>query len=315
MKLAKDVHSLIDVHSDLKKYNLPLMETLNPCQQAYYYDTDNYCITYRIKLDLLNFSRWRLKVPTRVVGFPFSICHQGFKGNLEDVLPQIKGLTVVLNANEKLEKNCGNTLSTYVFENRFKDFESYLKALRSPYRYRINKALKKGKTLKIKTIEPQAFNSKYYKLYEEVFNNSNDQLEKLTLDFFQTYPAEIITFEDYLGEAVGFVQLKIVSNELMFLFGGFNKEVNLKYDLYYNMLLYIIKRGIESKVKTINMGQTADESKIKVGCTEEEKYLYCYHSNRLLNKLINTLIPLFSFKRYAIKHHVFKEGNHADSAL
>src|SRR5665648_661738 len=97
-----------------------------------------------------------------------------------------------------------------------------------------------------------------------------------------------------------------MNDRLCFMFGGFRQEDNERYDLYYNMLLKIVETGIDKKVGVIEFGQTAEESKLKIGCREEFKYLYVHHSNPVFNWFIQKMLPLFSYKPYQIKHHVFK---------
>jgi len=293
----------------LSQYDLGVLEKVNPCNQKYHMNEEEFFITYDMKLNILNFNKYlNLRVPATMVGLPFSVCAQAFKGDIQSFVKGLKGMTVVLNCDEPIERNCGQTLSTYIFENRFRDFGEYLDALRSNYRYRIQKALKKRDRLTIEKIESKDFDEELYQLYEEVFNNSEDQLEKLSLGFFQTYPGEIYVFKTVEGESLGFVQTKAFGDELLFLFGGFSREYNSKYDLYYNMILWIIELGIKGQYRTINMGQTADATKLKVGCKEQKKYMYCFHSNAVLNGVLGKLVPYFSYKSYAIEHRVFKRN-------
>lgn len=73
------------------------------------------------------------------------------------------------------------------------------------------------------------------------------------------------------------------------------------------MLLKIVEIGIEKKVKIVEFGQTAEESKLKIGCKEVYKYLYVHHSNFILNYIIQKLLPLMSYRPYRVRHNVFKE--------
>ncbi|TJX66505.1 hypothetical protein E8P77_07610 [Soehngenia saccharolytica] len=73
------------------------------------------------------------------------------------------------------------------------------------------------------------------------------------------------------------------------------------------MLLKIVEEGIILGVDRINFGQTSEESKLKIGCREEERYLSIYHHNRRINRVLQLLVPYFSYKPYDIKHNVFKD--------
>ena len=195
-----------------------------------------------------------------------------------------------------------------MFENSFEAFDDYLNKLRSSYRRRINKALTYRSNLIIKKIENSDFSEKHYKLYLSIMERTDNPLETLPIEFFQNYEAEIYEFIDKeTRNVIGFIQLKKFDDRMCFLFVGFNKDEVKKYDLYYNMLLKIIEVGIENKVQIIEFGQTAEESKLKIGCKEVYKYLYVHHSNTIINFIIQKLLPFMSYRPYKTVHHVFKE--------
>lgn len=320
MSKYKSINNLAE---ELNKLNLPyeeeieeliplldLLEKLNPCNQEYELVEDNIIISYSLKLNLLNFRNiFPLKANVQIIGLPVSVCLSGYLGDdgvTEKVIKQRKGLKVLLNGDSPL-KGGGKTLSTFVFENRFSNFDEYLNSLRSPYRRRINKALKQREKLIIRNFSRNEFSHEHYKLYLSIMNRTENPLETLPIEFFQEYEAELFEFIDKeTNEAIGFIQLKDFGDKLYFLFGGFNKEDIEAYDIYYNMLLKIIETGIEKCVREIEFGQTAEESKLKIGCKEKYKYLYIHHSNPLINFIIQMLVPLFTYKTYPVKHHVFK---------
>ncbi|MCQ1530360.1 GNAT family N-acetyltransferase [Lutispora saccharofermentans] len=290
---------------------LELLEKVNPCSQIYSFNGDSFILSYSLKLNLLNFKHaFPLRADVRIIGLPISLCCKGYWGEVSSVeraIEEMKGLKVVLNADPGFKRLvAGRTLSTFVFNNRFSSFEDYLKALRSSYRRRIMKALKKGEGLIVKSLDRKRFSREHYDLYLSIMDRTQNPLEILPMQFFTDYEADFFEFIDSgSGQLLGFIQLKELGGELCFLFGGFRKEYNEPYDLYYNMLLKILKAGIERGYKTINFGQTAEESKLKIGCREVYKYLYLHHSNPIINKLLQRLVPMFSYKPYKIRHHVF----------
>lgn len=290
---------------------LSLLEKINPCNQYYEAGEDYLIISYEIKLNLFNFRNLPpLAVKAQIIGLPLSLSHKGYFGDLNKVLEAVKkrkGLKIILNADEEIIKG-GRTLSTFVFGNRFENFDDYLSKLRSPYRRRINKALKCRNKLRINKIRNRDFNEDHYRLYLSIMKRTDNPLETLPIEFFQEYEAEIYEFTDKdTREIVGFIQLKEFDGRLCFMFGGFNKADVKKYDLYYNMLLKIVETGIAKKVNLIEFGQTAEESKLKIGCREVEKYLYVHHSNYIINYIIQELVSFVSYRPYKRSHHVFKE--------
>lgn len=316
--------STISLDKEINKLNLPcyetltnllplltLLEKLNPCGQEYEVSNGSVIISYQLSLNLFNFRRiLPLNVHVQIIGLPVSVCLSGFFGNymeIEKNIKQRKGLKILLNSDHPF-KGGGKTLSTFVFENRFEDFNQYLSYLRSPYRRRINKALRKREKLVIKTLSRHDFNKVHYDLYLSIMSRTENPLETLPIEFFQEYDAELFEFSDReTHNVVGFIQLKAIKNKLYFLFGGFKKEDIPAYDIYYNMLLKIVETGIEKRVEEIEFGQTAEESKLKIGCREKYKYMTAHHSNPLINFFISMLLPLFSYRPYPVKHHVFKD--------
>jgi predicted N-acyltransferase len=186
-------------------------------------------------------------VKAQIIGLPLSLSHKGYFGDLNKVLEAVKkrkGLKIILNADEEIIKG-GRTLSTFVFGNRFENFDDYLNKLRSPYRRRINKALKCRNKLRINKIRNRDFNEDHYRLYLSIMKRTDNPLETLPIEFFQEYEAEIYEFTDKdTREIVGFIQLKEFDGRLCFMFGGFNKADVKKYDLYYNMLLKIVETSM-----------------------------------------------------------------------
>jgi len=307
--------------NDLSLYNgfnkeiidlLEMLETINPCEQEYELINNNIIISYILKINLFNFKNiFPLKVKVQIIGLPISISEKGYWGEVNSIVKDIekrKGLKILLNGESEF-KNGGRTLSTFIFENKFSSFNEYLSALRSPYRRRINKALKHRNNIGIRKLSSKNFNENHYKLYLSIMDRTMNPLETLSLKFFTDFDAELYEFLDIeTKDVIGFIQLKEINDKLCFLFGGFKKEDNFKYDIYYNILLKIIEIGIEKQVKLIEFGQTAEECKLKIGCKEVPKYMYVHHSNPFLNKVIQKLVPLFSYKPYHIVHHVFKHN-------
>jgi len=138
----------------LEKAFLEFLDAVNPCGQRYWFSEDAgvLFVTYELKLNLLNFARFgRLAVPATVIGVPLSVAAPGFaireaEGRLimaRWIRRHLRGLTVILNVpeGEGFELPEGLTLSSYELPLKFKDFEDYVAALRSPYRRQVKRAL------------------------------------------------------------------------------------------------------------------------------------------------------------------------------
>lgn len=294
------------------KLELNYLEKLNPCEQKYYSGKSAFVIQYHQGVDIFNFiPKLTLRVPLKIIGKPYSVSSKGYRGENHEVttlIKTLKGLNLVLNGDRGLDLPYAYTLSSHEFQNQFETFEHYLSALRSHYRYRVKKALLKATDIQMLKIDQKNFSKAHYDLYLEVYQNSKDKLECLTLAFFTTFPSEIYEFRiASTNELVGFIQLVKEATKLIFLFGGFKHKYNKTYDLYMNMLIEIIRIGIENSVEVIEFGQTAEETKLKLGCVPVTKYLYVHHSNRIVQGMIKRILPLLSYKPHGITYNVFKE--------
>ena len=333
----------------LEKSFLEFLEAVNPCGQRYWFSEADgvLLVTYQLRLNLLNFSKWgRLAVPATIVGVPLSVAAPGYavrepQGRARItawIRSSLKGLTVMLNVPEEEVFNLpkGLTLSSYVLDLDFEDFEAYAAALRSPYRRQLRRALEafRGVTrteiLKASgsgTVPRQNFGTDLiyvnqegqssqgtwdqalHGLYLQVFEHSRDQLERLGPDYIKDFPGR--TFIYASGECLlAFVQTLDEATEMgvvrHFVLGGFDRSLVSDFDLYRNLLLDLIRQAIEDGCAALNLGQTAEESKSKTGAREQLKCLYVAHSNPMLHKLLGTLIQPFSYQRYGITHHVLK---------
>ncbi|OEF98366.1 GNAT family N-acetyltransferase [Desulfuribacillus alkaliarsenatis] len=308
----------------LKRQTLVSLEQLNPCGQKYHIDLERKAVfvTYQHKLDLFTFTpHLSLKVPVTIVGLPLSVAKPGYAYKelqtaemktmgmqaIVEAAKKVKGFTIILNA-DRLNTSMaqGRTLASCILENRWQSFNHYLSDMRSHYRYRVKKALEKGSAIDIRELtDNREFTIDMYRLYEDVYQRSDNKLEKQSIEFFQQFPAKIITFS-VTNKVVAFVQVVKADQELTFIFGGINYSLIETYDLYLNMILQIVRIGIELGVKRLDFGQTTEETKLKIGAKLQPKLIYAHHSNPIMNFLISKGIGALSYKDYAIKHNVFK---------
>ncbi len=81
------------------------------------------------------------------------------------------------------------------------------------------------------------------------------------------------------------------------------------------MLLLVIRYGIEHNYRRIVLGQTAAESKSKLGAHEELAYLYVTSSNPFVRGFLSLFPDLYSFAPYGVQHNVFKEMKKTEDKL
>jgi hypothetical protein len=299
----------------LKRAVLNSLEALNPCSQSYHMNEDFSLafVRYKIELDLFTFSKsLKLRVPMNIIGIALSVSKSGFTVDahkleeLSSYIKSFKGLQVVLNSTAALKLPTGRTLPVCLLQIKWQSFQQYIDSMRSNYRHRVHKALKKFSNVEIEKLEDNSsFDKDMYKLYEEVYENSKEKLEKLSIEFFRKFPAVIFKFTAD-SRTLGFVQLIENGEEIIFLLGGFDHSLNTSYDSYMNMLLFIIEYGIKNNFKYIDLGQTAEETKLKLGAVQQGRNMHVFHSNPIYNFFINSLISKFSYKEYKINNRVFR---------
>ncbi len=301
----------------LRRDALSLIQKTNPCQQKYYINQIEKIIfvTYRLKINLFALSnRLKLNKTVTILGIPLSVSYKGYACEPKNLdllsrsLDSIGKLCIVLNGDEDLTLIKGYTLSEYVMHIRWNSMLDYIYALRSHYRYRVLKSLKRLEHLRFEELtDNHEFSNELYAFYLEVYEKSQHKLEKLTIEFFRTFPSRIFVIYEK-NHSLGFIQLRKQGDELVFMFCGFDHHKNQSLDLYFNMLLFIVRTGIECECKTIRFGQTTEESKAKIGAIERRKSLYIASNNKLLRLLGRNLIRMASYKGYHVKHNVFKTG-------
>lgn len=296
---------------------LHLLETVNPCQQQYaIINRRSAFIIYQLKLNAFTYAKWRYDLTLAVIGMPCSVASSAYLVQAEDrqvlidFLKRRKQHVIIINSDTAhMGKPFidGTTLPTCLFHNRWVSFDDYLSGLRSHYRYRAQKALTKGRGLTITQLSDNAaFSAQHYALYEQVYQRSQFKLEKLSIGFFKKMPCQIYVFEQ-ANTPVAFVQLLHTERTLHFVFGGMDYHALKTYDLYYNMLLFIIKTGIELGVSQIDMGQTAETSKMRLGCILVKKHMHLYVANPLLKLLIKPFANQLCYQLPDVQYQPFKE--------
>lgn len=312
--------SLIGDNLYLSKKFLSFMESVDQCGQTYYmlYDDgvlDSVFMTYvRKKYNLAMFTKFNLYQKMTMVYVPLSVTRPGIAYNkrldaVMDYIKTIKGPKMILNIEDVEPRGYakGLTCPKCIWTNQFDSFEGYLNSLRSNYRYRYTKCLKKSSPLKIEYLKDnKEFTEEMYNCYLQVYNKSKIRVEKLPIEFFRGEFFKIFVLKKD-ETVVGFGQMVENGGELIFEFVGVDYKYNNAYDTYHRILLEIVKYGIEHGFKTIDFGQTADESKLKLGSKYTMLYAYLHHSNKLVNSINKKLAKYIEYQPITTDYKVFKE--------
>lgn len=283
-----------------------------------------YC-KYNQKINIFTFGKLKLNLPFIIIAPPISIDDVGFNGDINALIKDLKSnskfaMYLFLNLQQHhiemlVDKKIGlsYTLSSCIFNNinpinsqQFTNFNEYKNSLRSHYRRRLNQALTKGKNLIIEKINNINFDNNLYNLYLQVLNhNKKYKLETLPLKFFQNSECEIYTFKKD-AKTLAFIMINNTQKSTYFIFGGLDYKFRDEYDLYYNMLIFALNKGFENKSDTINLGQTAENTKCRLGCDQSLRYIISFSSNPILNYIICKSQSKLGNKILDKKFNVFK---------
>lgn len=314
-------NNLIGDNLYLSKDFLSFIEINDKCNQKYYmiYDDndelDTIFMSYvREDFDIATFAKFDMVTPTTLIYVPLSVTRPGMIGNkcidfAFDYIKKIKGPKMVLNLGDLNPKGYakGMNCSKCIFTNKYNSFDDYMNSLRSNYRRRYKKAFEKSKSLTIELLDDNSkFTEEMYDCYLQVVNKSSMVIEVLPIEFFRGKYFKIFVLKNET-KVVGFYQLIENGTELIFEFVGVDYNYNEVYDTYHRMLLEIMRYGIDNGFKTIDYGQTADETKLKLGCKYEMLYAYLNHSNIFINFIYKLLVRFITFKPLEEKFNVFKE--------
>jgi hypothetical protein len=119
------------------------------------------------------------------------------------------------------------------------------------------------------------------------------------------FPGEIhCLYEEY--NPLAFVFLREENNRLSFVFGGMDYTKRNQYDLYINMLIFIIKECIKRQCLTANLGQTAEDSKLRLGAVFSRQYFCIFSRSKVVNTLLRYIIDAFSYKIKKMSYSVWK---------
>lgn len=303
----------------LKREFLEFIERTEKYNPTYwlFYDKerlDSYFVSFRMKkYNLAMFTRLNLFINVTFIYLPMSVTQSGIVlGSLKDEvfaqIKRIKGYKMILNLDAPQQGFVnGLTCPKCILDIEWDTFEDYLRALRSNYRYRMKKALKASDELTLRFIDNRTeFTDELYGMYLAVNKKSRLKIETLSKEYFEGECFKIFVLQR-AGKPVGFVQLLKNGDELIFEFVGIDYSCNEQYDTYQRMLLEIVRYGIENKFKTIDFGQTADDTKLKLG----SRYVYLYaalcHSNPIVNAVCKMFAKRLEYRPLQTKFNVFSK--------
>lgn len=306
-----------------KRTFLSHCQQYNPCSQRYYLLSNEGRllvggIVYTLRLDLLTYLGIRSPMNMQIVGVPCSVSSSGLVGDgalqgelLRRILCQEKGLVACLNLDtlpENVPAAVGRTWPDIVFANSFPTWEEYSSTLRSPYRRRLLQVQEYAASFTLRTGPCCSFTREMHAMYLQVFNRSEGKLERLDTAFFSQLPESFcLTTYAAGGTLRGWTITQHDGDRFSFFLGGQDYRYNPK-RLYLVQLMTVLRQGIAAGAKLIDLGQSAEVPKMRMGGIPREKIMLGSHSRPLLRAMLCAGIGLLSYRKHFPETHVFRDG-------
>lgn len=194
-------------------------------------------------------------------------------------------------------------------------FDDYLLDMRSKYRIRMKNAMKKFKGIErrvMKLEDVKSYQSEMYQLYNKILDGSGFVLAKGEEGYF-VHLKELIGDDLHItgyfleDRMVGFYTWVIDDGKMDSHFIGVEPTLNMRHQIYLNILLDLVKDSIGVRAKELYYYRTALEIKSSVGAEPFDMWCYFRHNNWLINKyIIPTAFKYFVPQQNWVQRHPFK---------
>jgi hypothetical protein len=177
-------------------------------------------------------------------------------------------------------------------------FDSYKNSLKSKYRVKVNRADAKSDLLHVTSLNAAEIIKNSLRL-QQLLRQTTDHADFKTVEFnVATYSQLAKDFSDqftlnayFLGESlVGFSTSFIDQQSLDAHFVGFDYEFNREYSIYPRMLNDYVRKAIDLKADTLNLGRTSSEIKSTLGAIPHSLSCYVKHKKSLANLIFKPLV-------------------------
>jgi hypothetical protein len=306
---------------------LEYSEKYNPCNQRYYelYIDNEWragAVVYTAKVDLFTFTNIPSPIKVNFIGLPVSVSSPGLIGSQEDqyilvreILRLERGLIVGVNVDSSFQLSDINIMNyppSVMLIHDFNTWDDYMAELRSDYRRRIGKYLKKFQNQDIKSHELNCseMTEEMYQLYLDIHNKAKEKIEKLSYEYFKNLPSNIFRLKVYkYRQAILVWHIYVTDKDtLIYFFGGLNYELNDQFNSYFNNLAEILREAINKNYKQIDFGQTAEIAKLKLGGHLATKKMFGYHNSFVVRKTLGFASKIIEYKLNVPEFRVFKNN-------
>ena len=179
----------------------------------------------------------------------------------------------------------GHSLPMNYFSGGFRDFDHFCSALRSHYRYKIHRSQRKFAAAGFRVAHFHGaealphYTDEVHQLYVAVHDRAEAKLEMLPAAFFRQLAVQCgdctrLTAVFQGPRIVAFSWGVACDSAYQNVFVGLDYSLNDDYDLYFNLMASDLDDALRSGAKEIQVGQTADVFKLRLGCCPQPRYVY-----------------------------------------
>lgn len=199
----------------------------------------------------------------------------------------------------------------------WENFDGYLQAMSSKYRTRIKRALKDLKGVEVQKLDLAYLQNNMERiedLYAQIIDSSSFKLA--TFDIKHLVPmkaqfGEAFEVDGFFkdGKLIGFMSFHISeTKEMIAGMLGIDRGEQRPHDLYLNMLVHYVRRGIELGCQRILMGRTAMEIKSSIGAEPYDMVVYMKHFSPIKNAILKPIVSTIGARQEEqwTQRHPFK---------
>ncbi len=196
-----------------------------------------------------------------------------------------------------------DSLPMNYFPTHFRDFDHFCASLRSRYRRQIVRSRRKLQRAGLRVAHlrggmgfDELYTDDVHRLYLAVLSRAPIQFECLPARFFRELARQLPEESAFTlicqGERVVAFTCGLFNQQAYHnFFCGFDYELNEEAELYFNLLYEDLDYALRQNVRSIQIGQTADEVKMRVGCYREPRFFYVKVREPSLQLLLRAAAP------------------------
>lgn len=191
---------------------------------------------------------------------------------------------------------------------------AYRAALRAGYRRQLRTTARAGGLagLTVRTTRPNDADwQRFFPLYEQVMARAPHQLERLNLAFFRNLgaylPGHVRMVLVERGEALVAAAVLLESGQLTtFFMAGIDYATAGEGEAYPNLVAAVVSEAIAAGTGLLELGQTSDALKTRLGAVPEPRWLYFRHRGRVAHALFRLAAPLLFPPTHVPERRVFR---------